>query len=298
MHKKFTFLSVIIAALLSVIPQLAQARQFDIELIIFERNDPQPTGEYWDQSQQKLSITPRQWLLAPLMACEFAEFCEAPNQLPTEIDGATWAKQGPTPVKMLPKSQFGLEAQWRTISQHAAFKPLLHMAWREDVPSRGKAKFLGVQAGDRLPINLTDSADSHSPQWELQGGVRIYLQHYLYIDSQLLLTKLEQRQSAPIESNSSDDQNEVTLAGPDEGFVANGDEEQQLTQLVSYKFDQKRRVRSGEIHYFDHPKLGMIIQIRKIPEPQAAAANDDEDSCSKALETTAEKTASVTAAVE
>jgi hypothetical protein len=34
--------------------------------------------------------------------------------------------------------------------------------------------------------------------------------------------------------------------------------------LKSYRLDQKRRMRSTETHYLDHPLLGMIIQVRRV----------------------------------
>ncbi|MDF4825758.1 CsiV family protein, partial [Vibrio parahaemolyticus] len=34
--------------------------------------------------------------------------------------------------------------------------------------------------------------------------------------------------------------------------------------LKSYRLDQKRRMRSGETHYLDHPLMGMIIQVRRV----------------------------------
>ena len=43
------------------------------------------------------------------------------------------------------------------------------------------------------------------------------------------------------------------------------------TVITESLFDQNRRLRSGEIHYFDHPLMGMIVQIRKIPKNELAA---------------------------
>jgi len=37
--------------------------------------------------------------------------------------------------------------------------------------------------------------------------------------------------------------------------------------LESIPLIQNRRVRSGEIHYFDHPQLGVVMQIRKMAQP-------------------------------
>lgn len=36
--------------------------------------------------------------------------------------------------------------------------------------------------------------------------------------------------------------------------------------LKSYRMDQKRRMRSTETHYLDHPLLGMVIQVRRVAQ--------------------------------
>ena len=39
--------------------------------------------------------------------------------------------------------------------------------------------------------------------------------------------------------------------------------------LMSIPLEQNRRVKSDEIHYLDHPEMGMVIQIRKMAQPNA-----------------------------
>ena len=35
-----------------------------------------------------------------------------------------------------------------------------------------------------------------------------------------------------------------------------------------YRLQQARRLRSGEVHYFDHPALGVVLTVRPEPEPE------------------------------
>lgn len=44
--------------------------------------------------------------------------------------------------------------------------------------------------------------------------------------------------------------------------------------LQSYPMQQLRVIRSGEIHYLDHPMFGMLIQIRKYEPPMPKGATD------------------------
>ena len=49
------------------------------------------------------------------------------------------------------------------------------------------------------------------------------------------------------------------------------------TAVTETLFDQKRRLRSEEIHYLDHPLFGVIVQIRKIPADELAVLNAESE---------------------
>lgn len=255
---KRTLLMLLSSILLSsCFVRVAAARQFDIEVIIFQRNNPQPSPEYWDQSKQKLAIKPKQWLLSPILNCK-GESCLTSTKrqsIPMQINGRGWPYQRPTRVKVLSRGHFKLNRQWNNLARDSHYKPLLHMVWRENVPAPRWSKYLGIMAGQRFPNALRGISDA--PYWQLQGGIKISLAHYLYIDSKLLLTEVKQPSSHKQVAQTS-------TAGPSTTTKQKNAVSSKDQRLVSFKFDQKRRVRSGEIHYFDHPKMGMIIQIRKV----------------------------------
>ncbi|MFL0809081.1 MAG: peptidoglycan binding protein CsiV [Agarilytica sp.] len=58
----------------------------------------------------------------------------------------------------------------------------------------------------------------------------------------------------------------------DAGFESENVSPYVITQIVALK--QKRRMRSGELHYIDHPKLGMLITLSKY-EPEFEAEKDE-----------------------
>lgn len=47
-------------------------------------------------------------------------------------------------------------------------------------------------------------------------------------------------------------------------------EDEQLAELTvkSFKFEQSRRIKSGEIHYLDHPYLGLIVTIKRLKQDE------------------------------
>ena len=80
--------------------------------------------------------------------------------------------------------------------------------------------------------------------WTLDGLFRVHLNHYLYITADFNFLSL--------------------TASPEEQTSSTNDS----SRMKSISFKQNRRVISGEIHYFDHPYIGMIVQIRKHQRPE------------------------------
>jgi hypothetical protein len=85
-------------------------------------------------------------------------------------------------------------------------------------------------------------------EWFLDGYFKVHLDHYLYITadfnvlSESLITSTSQITESLSEDISSANRN---------------------TNKKLINFSQNRRAITGEIHYFDHPFVGMIVQIRR-----------------------------------
>lgn len=87
--------------------------------------------------------------------------------------------------------------------------------------------------------------------WQLDGTLHIYLVgNYLHIESDLQL-----REPEPVRFSS------VNLAEQADAALQYGNQPQLF--LRRYELQQLRRVISHETHYFDHPKLGLVVQIRR-----------------------------------
>ncbi len=117
---------------------------------------------------------------------------------------------------------------------------------------------MAIQLSDNTqPTNGQEEAlMNYPPVWELDGLFKVYLQRlgqtpYLHIDSELNFRQpgimLEQA---------------LPSADLGSGTEANNQE-----FLHSYKFKQLRRIISKQIHYFDHPAFGLIIQLRRYHPP-------------------------------
>ena len=118
-------------------------------------------------------------------------------------------------------------------------------------------------AGMMAPPETNDDGNTQSdikrlsPIWELDGFIQIYLKYinrvpYLHINSELFYRQ-------PVLSATS-------LPGAAPAY-----------ELVSIPFSQQRRVISTQLHYFDHPLFGMLVQIRRYDRPAAPPPAKEQD---------------------
>lgn len=106
--------------------------------------------------------------------------------------------------------------------------------------------------GEVTPLTAPNKPNQ---DWWLDGYFRLHLNHYLFITTDFNV-------AVPFEQTT---QEEIKT------------EEQQPFTFKLIPFSQNKRVISKEVHYFDHPYMGMIVQIRryKKPEPPAPKQTDE-----------------------
>ena len=241
------------------LPSLAQ-RQFDIEVIIFKRAvDAEKVNESWPNTQPKISLE------------RVGSFQDTQYRASKE-------------VKMLPYSEYKLTSQKDKLKQHAGFEVLMHTAWRQGDQGKSSAPVFHIQAGKDFSKQfnadgsekgaVTASSDGFKeetidkPLYELDGKLQIYVQHYLYTETTLDL-------KAPSVREVKLQEQQIELDSPVSGAESNV-QVGNLTEisptveveefLKSYRMEQKRRMRSTETHYLDHPLLGMVIQVRRVAQ--------------------------------
>ncbi|GAB2683540.1 CsiV family protein [Aliiglaciecola aliphaticivorans] len=107
-------------------------------------------------------------------------------------------------------------------------------------------------------VSSDDAALNSNDIWELDGTVKVFLRYiqrtpYLHIDSDIDFRAPVFDSPAYLREDAAANQVQQSLPQPD--------------RLQSYPFKQLRRVISKQVHYFDHPLFGMIIQIRRYDLP-------------------------------
>jgi len=129
-------------------------------------------------------------------------------------------------------------------------------------------------------------ANRHPDVWQVDGNIRIYVERYLHLETDLMLRipgeeaiqlgAIETSLAADklLDSLQTDDLTGNTLADTTtkstfgwklaDDFLSNDQSQSVVIQQVLNKYPmlQSRRIRSNEIHYIDHPLFGILIQIR------------------------------------
>lgn len=261
-------MATLMAACFSSLSYAADGRWFEIEVLVFSQpdalisetlaNDNAKLDDYHSNddiitegyittlTKQCLAgqidppTTPAKPLLASdnqvSAACEYSkEDFSALTRLPQVVDGEVY-EHTDTPY-VLAQSQLQFSDKRDQLARIGR-QVLLHTGWRFPGQSKRTAPKFRLYGGEliaQVPKNVPNSADFLSPIrpeynliWQLDGFLKVHLNHYLYITSALTL-----RQTGDTETH------------------------------LSGEFSQFRRVISGEIHYFDHPQLGMLVQIRR-----------------------------------
>ncbi len=139
------------------------------------------------------------------------------------------------------------------LSASPRYRVIEHLVWRQPGLGKASAKSVRIQGGtdysvqfpDRLSMRNATNAQQFVGEsiatnslLELDGTVKIVLGRYLHVYTDLVFRQ-------PITTTSSEED------GTSENF----------TSLIDIRIQNRRRMRSRELHYIDHPKLGMLIQI-------------------------------------
>jgi hypothetical protein len=260
---------------LAAFSSVAHAKQewFEVEVLIFERNvDMNKIGEHSTTNLPPIDTKRSIELIIEQSnkECVKEETC---LHQPNPVTLNKWNFNKETGFNIVPTSDFKLKQTERRLANHALFKPVFHGAWRMPISSARYQKPIHIFSGENFALNKNiDNNETHADKWAIDGNLKIYLNHFLYVNSQLIVRK-ETREKIP-EENIEEEAADLGMDNQkEEGGVEIVEESKQATRsdetrvvIKEMLFDQTRKMRSEEIHYFDHPMMGMIIQIRKIPK--------------------------------
>jgi len=261
---------------------------YQVELIVFSH----PAGndaEQWD-------ATPN--LAYPSASRLLADEVSTPVVISQSEQAAPTAPVQPAAFTILPSSQQALRNKAAAIQRSSRYQILFHEAWNQQMTDQANAR----------PIVLDRSGDGGA--WpELQGTIKLYVARYLYLETNLWLNTRGEylqgswRMPAPplgpsslifeapepeleleLELEPEQPQRETITADPaidlelqrvPSTLITITESAETLEPIYPFRhavrLHQTRRMRSGEVHYIDHPMLGVIVKITPLPDPRSQA---------------------------
>jgi len=290
------------AARFLVYPELVAARQEEhgglSEMDEFGRQFLRPAVDEEDSN-------PLQGTDIPLRGSRAATVPDAPATVdpntPAAADpapGTDAATPRPTPFIALPHTAREFHGKSAYMQRTGLYRTLFHETWVQPVPDERLA----------LPLIIDNSGDAGT--WtRLQGSIKLHLSRYLHIETNLWLNTrgrylsggwrmpppplgppsvIVEAPEPEIEFGDWEEagepvQNAVTAEEqlpPDPNGIAPEDIEPIYPYRHAVLLRQKRRMRSNELHYIDHPLLGVVIKLTPLDDEQLAemAAAEQADS--------------------
>lgn len=138
-------------------------------------------------------------------------------------------------ITLLPDAEFGLADHWSRLKASPQFRPLIRLAWTQNDPPPDNGPRLHLRGGAKLTLADEGGLGVREFQ-EVDGTVALHLGRFLHLDADLL-------------------------------FTTGGD------TPGSWRLDERRRMRSDELHHLDSPRLGVIVRAAKwLPASQPRPA--------------------------
>ena len=154
--------------------------------------------------------------------------------------------------RWLAEDSLQLRAEARRIGRAPNLQVLWHGRWMQPIPPRDAGEPLLLQAGPQ-PDGVH----------QLEGTLQVTLGRYLHFQAQLWHPA-----AAAIQPQT---------GRPD--MLAGDSTPRQLTASATQpqtfphvELNESRAMRSGELHYLDHPKIGILVRIDPVPVPVELAA--------------------------
>ena len=263
-------------------PIFAEERLYQVEILIFANNSSQGLiSEYWrppfytDNKEADTSAQVLHAATTPPLHLSLEELIED-EAYPFEA----LADQD----KLLAGTLAAMRKNWQ-------YRPLLYLGWRqlftreaEPIPMRFDNKIVIKEADPFLvkanelsqafggtissentissndnttPISIEATEAGPMPLYELSGTAEVTFRRYLHVDLDLHYNRLVTDQDT--------DQVKALYASLE-------------TDYLNFRLDETRRMRSKQIHYFDHPTFGVVTLITPIENTEKEAPSNVETS--------------------
>lgn len=270
-------------AAISQEPEQEEASWFQVEMIVFSRENAGDGPEQWPRNIQ---------LRYPFNWVELKDPPGDQRQQQPEEELPSWdrglarleqAKKADNTLYRLPEEQRSMDRYANAMARSGEYRVLFHEAWRQAMVEQ-----------DNSPAILVTGGEAFDAHYELEGSVTLSVSRYLHLHTRLWLTRFEPNFGQPpgawpeLPRRPNQPLPEGTTPAPspsptpswsgtewDQGWGSGNAWDSSLNTTSSQPdflgedylpsrivtMTQQRRMRSEELHYIDHPLFGLLIKI-------------------------------------
>ncbi len=202
----------------------------------------------------------RDWYAVEIIV--FERIGEVPNELwPFETGLPEFANSvelywaatgGPRAFTRLGSRELALARIYRRLQAMPDLRPLLHVGWRQPGFAHESARTVHIRSTD--------------PERTVDGTARLHRSRYLHLLMDLRYYRPDPSSPLGEREKTIPDAEPQTLESADAWIRETPP--QQIP--VYFRLTESRRMRSRELHYFDHPLFGIIAQVVPYERPEAA----------------------------
>lgn len=211
---------------------------YQVEVIVFDRLHPNLDGEQWQNEEFKIRD----------------------NMLELQADNTVLnPDQKPVQFMILDKKRNRLDGVYHVLRLSSEYRPLIHLSWQQPATERRQSRYVHIQKFDGekglLPISLAKKTDELAeepefledlivPEIIINGSIRIRSGFYLHADIDLSYFK---------------------ALPPENKMIRTSEESFQINfEKTVIKLKETRKIKLNEIHYFDNPMYGVILQVSRL----------------------------------
>jgi len=217
---------------------------FTVEVVVFAQESPAAVAsEVWP-------------LEPPAPSLEGAIELTGPGEPTGEPSTAAGSRPGARAFRVLGRKSRQLAGVVRRLARSGRYQPLLHVAWRQPGFSRSRAPAVHLDSnalGSPIARRRGRDEEARARAPRVDGTLRVYRARYLHVDADLVYRPRSMLASPAAATTPAEITGETAPAG--------------ASEPTAFRLHQSRRMRSGELHYLDHPLFGVLVRITRYQAP-------------------------------
>lgn len=139
----------------------------------------------------------------------------------------------------LPEEELSLREEKEQLQNTQDFNVLLHTAWRQAIDKEDAMIPIRLKGGKVVVSSSFSTEVPNNDTYQIDGTIALGLSRFLHLKTDLVYNQKSPRVK-----------------------------DYPSSSIRSYRLKQKRRMKSNEVHYIDHPLFGVLLKITPIAQSE------------------------------